>query len=156
VSRAVEKLGNATLSAQYLGENRSGIAFGVGTVDVTRISVPVTATINLTGAEGFGMLSRLLLSPGLLCEDNNIDSSALNCGYQLDAKFVANDNDKGSLYADYRWESVGATRRSLFGLGYSYRFGPQNGLELSFEANRGVTGTMGQDNRAMLSLRLAQ
>ena len=155
-SRAVEKLGNATLSAQYLGENRSGIAFGVGTVDVTRISVPVTAPINLTGAEGFGMLSRLLLSPGLLCEDNNVDSSALNCGYQLGAKIVANDNDKGSLYADYRWESVGATRRSLFGLGYSYRFGPQNGLELSFEANRGVTGTMGQDNRAMLSLRLAQ
>ena len=42
------------LSVQYLGENRSGIAFRVGTVDVTRISAPVTAPINLTGAQGFG------------------------------------------------------------------------------------------------------
>jgi hypothetical protein len=156
VSRAVEKLGNATLSAQYLGESRSGIDFRLGTVDVTRISVPVTAPINLGGAEGFGFVSRLLLSPGLLCEDNNVDSSALNCGYQLGAKLVANDNDKGSFYADYRWESVGTMRRSLLGLGYAYRFGPKNGLELAIEANRGVTGMVGQDNRAMLSLRVAQ
>ena len=156
VSRAVEKLGNATLRAQYLGENRSGIAFGVGTVDVTRISVPLTAPINLTGAEGSGMASRLLLSSGLLCEDNNVYSSSLNCGYQLGAKFVANDNDKSSLYVDYRWERVGTTRRSLLGMGYSYRFGPQNGLELSLEANRGVIGAMGQDSRAMLSLRVAK
>ena len=156
VSRAVEQLGNASLSAQYLGENRSGIDFRVGTVDVTRISVPVTAPINLGGAEGFGFVSRLLLSPGLLCEDNNVDSSALNCGYQLGAKLVANDNDKGSFYADYRWESVGSLRRSLLALGYAYRFGRKNDLELAIEANRGVTGMMGQDNRAMLSLRVAQ
>ncbi len=101
-------------------------------------------------------MSRLLLSPGLLCEDNNVDSSALNCGYQLGAKLVANDDDKGSFYADYRWESVGSMRRSLLGLGYAYRFGPNNGLELSLEANRSLTGMMGQDNRAMLSLRVAQ
>ena len=156
VSRAVEKLGNATLSAQYLGESRSGIDFRVGTVDVTRISVPVTAPINLGGAGGFGFVSHLLLSPGLLCEDNNVDSSALNCGYQLGAKLVANDNDKGSFYADYRWESVGTMRRSLLGLGYAYLFGPKNGLKLTIEANRGVTGMVGQDNRAMLSLGVVQ
>ena len=156
VSRAVEKLGNATLSAQYLGESRSGIDFRVGTVDVTRISVPVTAPIHLTGAEGFGTVTRLLLSPGLLCEDNNADSSALNCGYQLGAKLVASDSAKGRFYADYRWESVGTLRRSMLGLGYAYRFGPQNGLEVAIEANRGITGMIGQDNRAMLTLRVAQ
>ena len=156
VSRAIEKLGDATLDAQYLGENRSDIAFRVGTVDVTRISVPVTAPIHLTGSEGFGTVTRLLLSPGLLCEDNNADSSALNCGYQLGAKLVASDSAKGRFYADYRWESVGALRRSLLGLGYAYRFGPKNGLEVALEANRGITGMMGQDNRAMLTLRVAQ
>ena len=158
VSRAVEKLGSASLAAQYLGENRSGIAFAVGTVDVTRISVPVTAPITLSGSEGdLGSWSRLLLSPGLLCEDNDVDSSALRCGYQLGAKLAANDNSgRNRFYADYHWESVAGMKRSLIGLGYAYRFGKDTGFELAFDVNRGLNGGSRQDNRAMVSLRLAK
>lgn len=157
ISRAVEKLGSASLAARYMGENRSNIAFAVGTVDVTRISVPVSAPIQLTGsADGYGSSSRLLISPGLLCEDNNVDSSALRCGYQLGAKLVANDGGRNKLYADYRWESVGGNRRSLMSIGYAYRLGSKNGMELAVEMNRGLTGLMAQDNRAMLSFRVAK
>lgn len=157
VSRAVETIGNAKLAAQYRGENRSGIAFAVGSVDVTRISVPVTAPIQLSGNEAdYGSSTRLLLSPGLLCEDNNVDSSALRCGYQVGAKLVANDGGRNRLYADYRWESVGGARRSLIALGYGYRFGKQNGPELALEATRGGTMFNGQDYRAMLSLKVSR
>ena len=157
VSRAVEKLGSARLSASYLGESRQGIAFAVGTVDVTRISVPVNAPIALTGdQDGSGLNSRLVLSPGLLCEDNDIDSSALQCGYQIGAKFLATDAESRSrLYADYHWESVSGLRRSLVALGYALRFGKKDALELGFELNRGLTGFAGNDNRAMLSVRFA-
>ena len=138
VSHAREKLGSATLAARYLGENRSGIAFAVGSVDTTRISVPLTAPIQLTGSDELGTSARLLLSPGLLCEDNDVETSALRCGYQLGAKLVANDGGRNRFYADYRWESVAGMRRSLIGMGYSYRFGDK-GLELALEANSGIT-----------------
>lgn len=175
VSRAVEKLGNATLAAQYLGEDRSGIAFAVGTVDVTRISVPVSAPFQLTGEEGDatdgnGSWSRLVLSPGLLCEDNNVDSSALRCGYQLGARLTAGDGGRSRYYVSYNWESVADMRRSLVGVGYAYRFG--RNLELALELNRGLgntfamastgavgglrTGGLSQGNRAMLNVRIAQ
>ena len=155
VSHAREKLGSATLAARYLGENRSGIAFAVGSVDTTRISVPLTAPIQLTGSDELGTSARLLLSPGLLCEDNDVETSALRCGYQLGAKLVANDGGRNRFYADYRWESVAGMRRSLIGMGYSYRFGDK-GLELALEANRGITGTTRQDNRIMVVLHVAQ
>jgi len=155
LSHAREKLGSATLAARYLGEDRSGIAFAVGSVDTTRISVPVTAPIQLGGNEELGYSARLLLSPGLLCEDSDITLSALRCGYQVGAKLVANDGGRNRFYADYRWESVAGMRRALMGLGYAYRFGDK-GVELALEANRGATGFTGQDNRAMISLRLTQ
>jgi hypothetical protein len=155
VSHAREKLGSATLAARYQGESRSGIALAVGSVDTTRISVPVTAPIQLTGNDDLGQSARLLLSPGLLCEDNDVQLSSLRCGYQLGAKLVANDGGRNRFFADYRWESVAGMRRSLIGLGYAYRFGDK-GLELALEANRGITGMSGQDNRALLSLRVAQ
>ncbi|MCO4090645.1 MAG: hypothetical protein HEQ34_01665 [Sphingorhabdus sp.] len=156
ISHAREKIGSAILAARYLGEDRSGIAFALGTVDVTRISIPVTAPLSLSGSPDYGSWSRLLLSPGLLCEDNDVQSSGLRCGYQLGAKFVSNDGVRGRFYADYNWESVAGMRRSLIGVGYAYRIGENNNLELAVEANRGLTAMTGKDNRAMLSIRLAQ
>jgi len=156
VSRATEKLGTATLAAKYLGESRSGIALAVGSVDVTRISIPVTAPIMLSGsARDLGASTRLVLGPGLLCEDSSADSSSLRCGYQLAAKLMASDGARSRIYADYHWESVAGMERSLIGLGYGYRFGKDDGLELALELDRGLTGQSGQDNRALLSLRLA-
>ncbi|MEY3622770.1 MAG: hypothetical protein RLZZ407_329 [Pseudomonadota bacterium] len=156
ISHAREMIGSATLAARYLGEDRSGIAFAVGAVDVTRISVPVTAPITLSGSADYGAWSRLLLSPGLLCEDHDVQSSGLRCGYQLGAKLVANDGDRARFYADYNWESVAGMRRSLIAVGYAYRLGNKNNLELAVEANRGLSAMTRQDNRAMLSIRLAQ
>ena len=163
VSRAVEKLGNAALDIRYLGEERTDMAFAVGTVDVTRISVPISAPFQLTGGSGAeeandGLSTRLLLSPGLLCEDNSIDTSSLRCGYQLGARFTGTKGVRSRFYVDYHWESVAGLRRSLVGMGYAYRFGRKNGLELAFEVNRGVGGTtiINRDNRAMLNLRVAR
>lgn len=156
VSHAQEKLGDARLAARYMGESRTNIAFGVGSVDVTRISVPVTAPITLSGSRKLGSWSRLLLSSGLLCEDNGVQSSNLRCGYQLGTKLIANNGDHSRIYAGYQWESVASLRRSLFGLGYAYRFGGRTGLELAIDVNHGATGLTRQDNRAMLAIRLAR
>jgi hypothetical protein len=156
ISHAREQIGSATLAARYLGEDRTGIAFAVGTVDVTRISIPLTAPITLSRSADYGARSHLLLSPGLLCEDNDVQSSGLRCGYQLGAKLVANDGGRARLYADYNWESVAGMRRSLIAVGYAYRLGNKNNLELAVEANRGLNAMARQDNRAMLSIRLAQ
>ena len=156
ISHAREKLGSATLAAQYLGEDRSDIAFAVGTVDVTRISVPVTAPITLTGSPDYGSYSRVLLSPGLLCEDNDVQSSAMRCGYQLGAKLIAYDGGRSRLYANYQWESVAGMRRAIMGAGVAYRVGKRNDLELALEVNRGAVGFAREDNRAMLAIRVAQ
>jgi len=85
-----------------------------------------------------------------------VQSSGLRCGYQLGAQLVANDGGRARFYADYNWESVAGMRRSLLGVGYAYRIGDKNNLELAVEAKRGASGFAGQDNRAMLSIRLAQ
>ena len=85
-----------------------------------------------------------------------MQSSGLRCGYQLGAKLVANDGGRARFYADYNWESVAGMRRSLIAVGYAYRLGNKNNLELAVEANRGLNAMTRQDNRAMLSIRLAQ
>jgi len=154
ISHAKEKLGSASLSANYMGEKRTNIDLAVGTVDVTRISLPVTAPVVLSGSsEEYGEFSRLLLSPGVICEDNSADSSSMRCGYQAGAKLIVKDDSgRNHFYADYRWENVSGIQRSLFGVGYAYRFGRRNELELAIDLNRA------QDNedRAFVSLRLAQ
>ena len=158
ISRATEKLGSAQIGAQYLGEKRSGIAFDLGKVDVTRISVPISAPIRLTGHESWpGAASQLLLSSGILCEDNDVVSSVLRCGYQLGAKLTAKSGTgRNSYFADYRWESVAGIRRSLVGLGFVHHLGGPSGLALAIEAHREMSELMGPGSRAMASLRIAR
>ena len=158
ISRATEKLGSAQIGAQYLGEKRSGIAFDLGKVDVTRISVPISAPIRLTGHESRpGAASQLLLSSGILCEDNDVVTSVLRCGYQLGAKLAAKSaTGRDSYFADYRWESVAGIRRSLVGLGFVHHLGGPSGLALAIEAHREMSELMGPGSRAMASLRIAR
>ncbi len=58
-------------------------------------------------------------------------------GVQLGAKYVANDNSgKHRFYADYHWEDAAGIQRALIGIGYAYRIGRKNPLEVAFEANQ--------------------
>lgn len=157
VSHATEKLGNAKLAAQYRGESRSGIDFEVGTVNVTRISIPASAPIKLSGDEnGIGGWSKLVISPGLLCEDNGVTSNSLTCGYQIGAKFVSQQSVRDRFYGDFQWESVSGMRRSMFAVGYAYRFGKDNKMELGLELQNGNSGLAARDSKALLSVRLAR
>jgi hypothetical protein len=156
-SHAAEHLGNARLSAQYLGEDRSDIAFAVGTVDVTRISVPMSAPIRLAGTEdGVGGWSKLLLAGGLLCEDNVVTASAMTCGYQMRVKLLAAQDGNNRFYADANWESVSAIRRSVFAVGYARRFGPDQNLELGLELNQRRSSAGANGNAVMLELKVVQ
>lgn len=155
LSHAVERLRSAKLSARYRGENRSDIAFAVGTVNSTRLSIPVTGALRLSGsdtAEG----TKLLLSPGLLCEDVSVDRSTLSCGYQLGAKVNSRFGEKSKGYLTYRYESVSGLERNLIGLGYALSFGPRNMMEIGFDVDRGISAFAADDSRAMISLRLAR
>lgn len=157
VSHATEKLGNAKLAAQYRGESRSGIDFEVGTVNVTRVSIPASAPIKLSGDEnGIGGWSKLVISPGLLCEDNGVTSNSLTCGYQIGAKFVSQQSVRDRFYGDFQWESVSGMRRSMFAVGYAYRFGKDNKMELGLELQNGNSGLAARDSKALLSVRLAR
>lgn len=157
LSRAVERLGDATLAAAYRGEKRAGIAFAVGSVDTTRLSVPVTGQLVLSDTqETDGRVTKLLLSPGLLCEDSSVDASSMDCGYQLGAKLNSSLSDRGAAYIDYKFESVSGLRRNLIGIGYAHQFGPRNALQVAFDVNHGVSEMAGSDNRAMVRLRLTR
>lgn len=157
VSHATEKLGNAKLAAQYKGESRSGIDFEVGKVNVTRISIPASAPFKLSGDEnGIGGWSKLVISPGLLCEDNGVTSNSLTCGYQIGAKFVSQQGVRDRFYGDFQWESVSGMRRSMFAVGYAYRFGKDNKMELGLELQNGNSGLAARDSKALLSVRLAR
>ena len=156
VSRAQERLGSATLSASYLGEQRSGIGFYVGNVDVTRLSVPLHLPIDLqTSTLESGNKTRLVLSSGLLCEDNSVDASALSCGFKGDAKLTLARGSRSHAYFDASYETVGGTQRYLGGLGAGYRFGPKNALEIGVAFNAGTTGIR-QEARGLLQLKVVQ
>jgi hypothetical protein len=157
LSRAVERLGRATLAAAYLGEKRSGIAFAVGSVDTTRLSIPVTGQFVLSDTQASdGRVTKLMLSPGLLCEDSSVDASSMDCGYQLGAKLNSRLSARGAAYLDYKFESVSGLRRNLIGIGYAHQFGSQNPVEVAFDVNHGVSEMAGSDNRAMVRLRLVR
>ena len=136
---------------------RSGIAFAVGSVDTTRLSVPVTGQFVLSDTQANdGRVTKLLLSPGLLCEDTSVDASAMDCGYQLSAKLNSRLSDRGAAYFDYKFESVSGVRRNLFGIGYARQFGAQNAFEVAFDVNHGVSEMTASDNRAMVRVRLVR
>ncbi|RJT24414.1 cadherin repeat domain-containing protein [Chakrabartia godavariana] len=157
LSHATEHLGSATLAAAYRGESRSDIAFAVGNVDTTRISVPVTGQFLLSGNDTLGGgQTKLLLSPGLLCEDASVESSSLVCGYQFGAKVNTRLATSGNAYLDYKFESVNGQRRNMFGLGYARRFGSSQALEVALDLNHGTVAADRADSRAMIRLRVSR
>ncbi|MFM5913991.1 MAG: SdrD B-like domain-containing protein, partial [Chakrabartia godavariana] len=156
VSHAQERLGTARLAASYLGEQRSGIGFFVGNVDVTRLSVPVHLPIDFqkSAYEG-GNSARLEISPGLLCEDNSAENSALSCGFRADAKLAVTRGTRTQAYLGATFETVGGMQRYLGGLGFGYRFGPSEAFELGTNLDVGTTG-LRQEARAMIQLKLVK
>jgi hypothetical protein len=82
LSHARETLAGASLSAAYAGETRTNIAYDFGSVDATRLSVPVKVPLNLLSGDvsGNGAV-HLMLEPGLLCENITEASSTSRCGY---------------------------------------------------------------------------
>ena len=150
LSRAVEKLGSASLAANYKGESRSGIGFAVGTVDATRLSVPAHLRLISRGDEKADSHSLVLtFSPGLLCEDKSADASGLSCGYQLGGKLSLATSSRDRAYLDARHEDVSGNTREVFSLGYAHRWGP---VELGVSVDQDVSAMRG-DSRAMMRLR---
>lgn len=151
LSRASESLGDAKLSARYKGESRSGIAFGVGSVDATRLSVPVH--LPLLGRKTGNAKSestQLSFSPGLLCEDTSADTSRLVCGYQLGGRYRQTLSANDRLTFDVKHEKVEGNQRNLFALGFSHLFGP---LELGVALNQEMS-RYAADTRALLTVRV--
>jgi hypothetical protein len=156
VSRATEKLGTARLAASYLGEQRSDIGFFVGNVDVTRVSVPVHLPIDfLKPAFEGGNATRMEISPGMLCEDNSVDSSSIACGFQADAKLLVTRGGRTNIYFDASFETVGGVQRYMGGTGFGYRFGRKNAIELGVALNAGTAGIR-QEARGILQLKVVQ
>lgn len=151
LSRASESLGNAKLSARYKGESRSGIAFGVGSVDATRLSVPVhLPLLGRKTSDAKSESTQLSFSPGLLCEDTSADTSRLVCGYQLGGRYRQTLSANDRLTFDVKHEKVEGNQRNLFALGLSHLFGP---LELGVALNQEMS-RYAADTRALLTVRV--
>ncbi|QYF87033.1 cadherin repeat domain-containing protein [Brevundimonas sp. PAMC22021] len=153
LSRAKEDLGVMDVVASADGEARD-IEFALGDVDMTRLSIPVTSEFALPHREGSDWRTLFSLSPGLLCEDTSADGSVLVCGYQFGGRLNA-EGRRGGLHFDYRWESVNDRNRSIFGLGYGARFGPDSTAEWGLDLTSGIAEDQ-VDHRAMFNLRLSR
>ena len=153
LSRAEERLGSTRLDASYLGEDRSDILFGLGKVDVTRLSVPVHVPIAFRSPQDGREPTRLEFSPGLLCQDTAQDSSALDCGYQLTMKFSLAPTVRSMIQAEARTEAVDGYLLHSFTLGYQRRFGSYRQLSWGMDVARQARGQQA-DNRVMVRLGL--
>jgi len=149
LSRAIEKLGSASFDASYFEESGSNMLIRLGSVDITRLSVPIHVPI-VFGSKGNGKEpTRLELSPGLLCQDTTQDSSAFDCGYQFGFKFQMAPSSRSRLRAQAHYELVDGYAASRFALGLERRFGSANGLAFGINLERQKSASR-QDNRFML------
>jgi hypothetical protein len=153
LSRAVERLHSATLKASYGGERRSGISFAVGTVDITRLSVPVHIPITLSGGHDGEDGARLDFSPGMLCEDISADSSSLHCGYQVGLKFRMSPTWRTGIHGEARQEVVDGYAMRLLSLGFMRMFGPAERYSVAVDAERRARSRQ-SDDRLMLRIGL--
>jgi hypothetical protein len=153
LSRAKESLNSATLAAAYGGESRKSLAFPVGAVDATRLSLPVHVPFVIKkSARPTGSNILLALDSGLLCEDASADASKLACGYQLGAKLNFTSGARHRGYASLEHEAVSGNQRYLLSVGYARSFGPRDALELGVNVGRSALQNH-QDYRAMVQLR---
>ena len=122
VSRAVEKLGSARVGGTYRNERAAGVMFPLGSVDITRLSVPVHVPV-IFGRNRLGRpLARVEFSPGLLCQDTIQDSSSLSCGYQLGLKAQISPSERGRLQAAALHEYVDGYISTRFAISFERRF----------------------------------
>ncbi|HYC95654.1 MAG TPA: cadherin repeat domain-containing protein, partial [Sphingomicrobium sp.] len=151
LSRAVERLGSASLDARYMGEDRKNVPFRLGRVDITRLSVPVHIPITFRTPDDGREAARLEISPGLLCQDTAQHSSALDCGYELGLKFRISPELRSSLRAEARTEAVDGYILNSFSIGFQRRFGHADRLSWGVELGRHARAQQG-DNRVMVRL----
>ena len=140
LSRAVEKLGHATLDASFAGESGRDTLFRLGRVDITRLSVPVHVPILFDSPKDGREATRLDISPGLLCQDTAADSSALDCGYQLGFKFRLAPSVRSLLRAEARTEAVDGYLLNSLTVGYLRRFGSLDQMSWGMDASRMAGG----------------
>ncbi|MGB3470393.1 MAG: hypothetical protein WBA51_06205 [Erythrobacter sp.] len=157
ISWAVEDLGRARLDARFSGEAREDILFPVGTVNSTRLSVPINLRYVLGDQlSSESRLTEFSLSPGLLCEDISVTGSALTCGYQIGGRVTRTSGTRSFAFADYNYEALQELERHIASFGFGYRFGRDANIELSLEGNHGIAARQGSESRALLVLRAIQ
>jgi hypothetical protein len=148
LSRASEQLNSAKLNAYYKGEEGSKVLFLVGKVDVTRLSVPVQIPI-IFGHVDRAEPTRLDISPGLLCQDTEQDSSSIDCGYQLGFKFRLAPSFRWRIQAQARREVVEGYASNLLSVGVMRHLGKRNEYALGLDAEREARAQQA-DNRLMM------
>jgi hypothetical protein len=154
LSRAVEQLNSAKLDASYEGEEGSKLPFRVGKVDVTRFSVPVHIPL-IFGDPDKAEPTRLEVSPGLLCQDTEQDSSSMDCGYQLGFKFRLAPSQRWRAQAQARREVVDGYASNLLSVGVVQHIGKQYEYALGVDVEREASAHQA-DNRVMIRFGLGR
>jgi hypothetical protein len=155
LSRAVEKLGDASLDASFAGESRDDMLFRLGRVDITRLSVPVHLPIVFDRPQDGRDATRLDISPGLLCQDVAQDSSSLECGYQMGFQFRLAPAVRSLIRAEARAEAVDGYLMSSVTVGFQRRFGRSEQVAFGMDVSRNARAAQ-SDSRVMVRLGLGR
>ena len=132
-SDAKERIGNANIKAEYLGEINNAISFYVGSVDSSRLSFPINTNIIFKrDNEKERIISSGDFSFGALCEDNLAYTSGFECGYQFGLKLKRNFNTnyKDFFFVDYNYEVINGQKRERIGLGMQNNIGKSKKLRV--------------------------
>ena len=140
-SRSTEDINYASLNARYLGESLNDILFYIGELEADRLSIPVSTDLIISRQENTEKaLSEASIAFGLLCEDNQLFTDDLECGYQANVSYRALFGKKLSknLSINYAYEKINEFKRDKISLGIDSVFG--NKSQLTFSSNLGLIG----------------
>ena len=140
-SRSTEDINYASLNARYLGESLNDILFYIGELEADRLSIPVSTDLIISRQENTEKaLSEASIAFGLLCEDNQLFTNDLECGYQANVSYRALFGKKLSknLSINYAYEKINEFKRDKISLGIDSVFG--NKSQLTFSSNLGLIG----------------
>jgi hypothetical protein len=138
LSHATESLGNTRFAASLDNESAVDLTLGLGSVNATRISVPLTYSV-------FGPLDfakpgiGLNLTAGGLCE-SNFFGSGLDCGIQAGGRLWRRTIRGSYAYLDLDFESAAGLSRYRIDAGYAFDIGLGENTNVAFSV-----GTIGSD-----------
>ena len=150
LSHATENLGNARFDATFEDESARQLLLNVGTVNRTRISIPLNYSVfgPVDSTEnGLGLTA----SAGALCE-NKILGDGFGCGYQGGLRIWRRTDNGSYAYLDVDIESAADIDRIRVNAGYAFDIGLGDDLTLAMSLGSTRSSFEAGDTNGLITL----